>query len=48
MTLNIDVIYATMYRAIQKLQIIVEIQETKINSMYEAIQHLTNLVGSKI
>ena len=55
MTLNTDLIYATMYGAIQKLQNIVETQETQIktqetktNTMYEAIQNLTNLVESKI
>ena len=46
MTLTTDLIYATMYGAIQKLQSIeetqethIKTQETKINTMYEAIQN---------
>ena len=48
LTLNTDSIFATMYGAIQKLQSIVETQETKTNAMYEAIQNPTNIVESKI
>ena len=55
MTLNTDLRDATMYGATQKLQNVVESQETKIqsqetkiNEMYEVRQNLTNLVESKI